>query len=104
MDTPRIELVDHVGTSPKGKRVEHNQWLVKESGRHIGYLSKQEGAKLSLISWVDEQTKAAIEQEVSRVRGSKVGGVVMIHEPADELPADNTDEEYEDLDFENEDF
>jgi hypothetical protein len=33
-------LIDHVGVSPMGEHVDHDQCSVKADGQHIGYLPK----------------------------------------------------------------
>lgn len=100
-----IRLVDHVGYTPRGRRVEHNQWLVQLDGQHVGFLGKRPGSHLSLVAWADPDTRAEIEQAISQQLGRPIGGSAMINEPQDEPPADeDDDEDINDLDFENEDF
>jgi hypothetical protein len=77
----QITLTDHVGTSPDGKTVDHNQWIVMCDGQHVGYLQKTEGAWLACIVFMDEATKAELIEAVSKAAKLKVGGAAIPPDP-----------------------
>ena len=82
-----IKLSDHVGESPDGKHVDHNQWIVFCDGTQVGYLTKSADSWLQCIVWMDEATKAELMEAVSREARIKLGGVVLPIDP-DLLPVD----------------
>ena len=84
MPLPEIKLVDHVGESPSGKRVDHNQWIVSADDVQIGYLPKSPGAWLQCIVNMDENTKQQVIQAVNARVAADIGGVAMPPEPIDD--------------------
>ena len=84
----QIELTDHVGESPSGEPVDHNQWIVMCDGTHVGYLQKFEGAWLACIVFMDEETKAELIEAVSGAAKLKIGGAAIPVDP-DLLPIDD---------------
>ena len=89
----KIELSDHVGVSPDGKPVDHNQWVVMCDGTHVGYLQKTEGAWLACIVYMDEDTKAELIEAVSKATQLKIGGAAIPVDP--DLLNEEQGEEYE---------
>ena len=77
----QIELNDHIGYSPNGDRVEFNQWIVMCDGIHVGYLQKTEGAWMSCIVFMDEETKAELIEAVSRAANHMIGGASIPVDP-----------------------
>jgi hypothetical protein len=77
----QIELSDHVGISPNGQHVDHNQWVVFCDGVQVGYLQKREGAWLACIVYMDEATKAELIEAVSLAAKLKVGGAAIPVDP-----------------------
>lgn len=90
MASVEIKLVDHVGESPSGKRIDHNQWIVSADDVQIGYLQKSPGAWLQCIVRMDEETKQQVIEAVNRRVAADIGGVAMPPEPIDD---DDEDED-----------
>lgn len=88
----QIELSDHVGESPDGKHVDHNQWIVFCDGTQVGYLQKTEGAWLQCIVWMDDATRAELIEAVSRAAQQKIGGAAVPVDP-DLLPNDEGEDD-----------
>lgn len=88
----KIELNDHVGVSPDGKKVDHNQYIVMCDGQHVGYLPKNEGAWMACIVFMDEATKAELIEAVSKAARIKVGGAAIPVDP-DLEPKDEGEDE-----------
>jgi hypothetical protein len=91
----QIELNDHVGVSPNGERVDHNQWVVMCDGIHVGYLQKIEGAWLSCIVFMDEATKTELIEAVSAAAHQRIDGAAVPVDPDflnDEGENDDIDE------------
>jgi hypothetical protein len=76
-----IELFDHVGKSPTGEEVDHNQWVVMCDGVHVGYMQKSEGAWLACIVHMDEATKDELIEAVGKAAKIKVGGAAVPPDP-----------------------
>ena len=87
-----IELNDHIGVSPQGETVDHNQWIVMCDGVHVGYLQKTEGAWLSCIVWMDDETKAELIEAVSKAAQQRIDGAAVPVDP-DFLTIDDEGEE-----------
>jgi ABC-type protease/lipase transport system fused ATPase/permease subunit len=85
-----IQLIDHVGVSPMGDHVDHDQWIVKADGQHIGYLPKSEGAWLACIVAMDDDVKQQIVDAVNKRIVHDIGGIVTTPEPIED---DDEDEE-----------
>jgi hypothetical protein len=79
-----IQLFDHIGVSPMGERVDHDQWIVKADGQHIGYLPKADGSWLVCIVAMDEDVKQRIVEAVNRRVATDIGGIVTTPEPIEE--------------------
>lgn len=77
----QIELNDHVGVSPDGKTVDHNQWIVMCDGIHVGYLQKTEGAWLQCIVFMDETTNAELIEAVTDAAKQSIGGAAVPVDP-----------------------
>jgi hypothetical protein len=77
----QIELTDHVGTSPDGTPVDHNQWVVMCDGTHVGYMQKTDGAWLQCIVFMEEDTKSELIDAVSMAAKVKVGGAAVPVDP-----------------------
>ncbi len=77
----QIELNDHVGIAPNGERVEHNQWIVMCDDIHVGYLQKTEGAWLSCIVFMDDETKAELIEAVSAAAHQRIDGAAIPVDP-----------------------
>lgn len=77
----QIELSDHVGISPNGKHVDHNQWVVFCDGVQVGYLQKKEGAWLQCIVFMDDATKSELIEAVSAAAKLKIGGAAIPVDP-----------------------
>jgi hypothetical protein len=88
----QIELSDHVGESPDGKRVDHGQWIVFCDGVQVGYLSKKEGAWLQCIVSMNESTKAELIEAVSEAAKVNVGGAALPVDP-DLMPQEEGEDE-----------
>lgn len=88
----QITLTDHVGASPDGKPVDHNQWIVMCDGQHVGYMQKAEGAWLACIVHMDEATKAELIEAVSKAAKLKVGGAAIPPDPDLETDDEGEDE------------
>jgi hypothetical protein len=86
-----IKLIDHVGESPSGVRVDHDQWIVFADGVQVGYLPKSPGAWLQCIVSFDDATRAELIEAVNRRVAADIGGVVMPVDPDDE-PKEDDDE------------
>lgn len=87
-----IQLCDHIGTAPDGRRVDHGQWVVFCDGVQVGYLQKHEGAWLACIVFMDEATKAELIEAVSAAAKLKVGGAAIPVDP-DLEPKDEGEDE-----------
>lgn len=87
-----IKLTDHVGHSPTGSLVDHNQWIVMCDGTHVGYLQKTDGAWLQCIVFMDESTKSELIEAVSTEARLRIGGAALPVDP-DLLPNDEGDDE-----------
>jgi hypothetical protein len=72
-----IKLCDHVGESPSGLHVDHDQWIVFADDVQIGYLPKSPGAWLQCIVTMDEATKAEVIEAVNRRVVQDIAGVAM---------------------------
>jgi hypothetical protein len=90
----KIELTDHVGVSPDGNSVDHNQWVVMCDGTHVGYLQKNPNAWLACIVYMDEEIKAELIEAVSKATQLKIGGAAIPVDP-DLLNDEQGEEEYE---------
>ena len=91
----KIELNDHVGVSPDGKHVDHNQWVVCCDGTQVGYLQKAEGAWLQCIVFMDDATRDELIEAVSNAAQQKIGGAAIPVDPdfiEDEGENDDIDE------------
>ena len=77
----KIELSDHVGVSPNGQHVDHNQWVVFCDGVQVGYLEKTEGAWLQCIVFMDESTKAELIDAVAAEARQVIGGAAVPVDP-----------------------
>ena len=77
----KIDLIDHVGESPNGEHVDHNQWIVFCDGVQVGYLAKTENAWLQCIVFMDDATKAELIEAVSAEARQKIGGAVTPVDP-----------------------
>ena len=91
----KIELSDHVGLSPNGDTVDHNQWVVFCDGTQVGYLQKTPGAWLQCIVFMDEATKQELIEAVANAAQLKVGGAVIPVNP-DFLDEQNETDEGDD--------
>jgi hypothetical protein len=89
----KIELKDHIGESPSGAAVDHNQWIVFCDGVQVGYLPKYANAWLQCIVSFDETTKAELIQAVNETAALQIGGVAMPVDP--DLQPQDDEEEYE---------
>ena len=72
-----IKLCDHVGESPSGEHVDHEQWVVFADDVQIGYLPKSPGAWLQCIVTMDEATKAEVIEAVNKRVVQDIAGVAM---------------------------
>jgi len=72
-----IKLIDHVGESPSGAHVDHDQWIVFADNVQIGYLPKSPDAWLQCIVTMDEATKAEVIEAVNRRVVQDIAGVAM---------------------------
>jgi hypothetical protein len=72
-----IKLIDHVGESPSGLHVDHDQWIVFADDVQIGYLPKSPGAWLQCIVTMDEATKAEVIEAVNKRVVQDIAGVAM---------------------------
>jgi hypothetical protein len=72
-----IKLCDHVGESPSGLHVDHDQWIVFADDVQIGYLPKSPGAWLQCIVTMDEATKAEVIEAINRRVVQDIAGVAM---------------------------
>jgi hypothetical protein len=79
-----IKLVDHVGESPSGLHVDHEQWIVFADDVQIGYLPKSPGAWLQCIVTMDEATKAEVIEAINKRVVKDIGGVVLPPEPIED--------------------
>jgi hypothetical protein len=79
-----IKLCDHVGESPSGLRVDHEQWVVFADDVQIGYLPKSHGAWLQCIVTMDEATKAEVIEAINRRVVQDIAGVAMPPEPIED--------------------
>jgi hypothetical protein len=86
-----IKLIDHVGESPSGEHVDHDQWIVFADDVQVGYLQKSPGAWLQCIVSFDDATRAELVEAVNRRVAADIGGVVMPVDPDDE-PKEDEDE------------
>jgi hypothetical protein len=86
-----IKLIDHVGESPSGAHVDHDQWIVFADGVQVGYLPKSPGAWLQCIVSFDDSTRAELIEAVNKRVAADIGGVVMPVDPDDE-PKEDDDE------------
>jgi hypothetical protein len=86
-----IKLVDHIGESPSGEKVDHEQWIVFVDDVQIGYLPKYANAWLQCIVTMDEDTKAEVVEALKKRVANEIGGVVMPVDP-DLEPKDDEDE------------
>ncbi len=77
----QIELSNHVGVSPDGKHVDHNQWVVFCDGLQVGYLQKSEGAWLQCIVHMDEATKIELIEAVSAAAQQRIDGAAVPVDP-----------------------
>ena len=84
-----IKLIDHVGESPSGARVDHDQWIVFADGVQVGYLPKSPGAWLQCIVSFDDATRAELIEAVNRRVAADIGGVVMPVDPDLQPPEDD---------------
>jgi hypothetical protein len=83
-DEIEIQLIDHVGVSPMGAHVDHDQWIVKADGQHIGYLPKTANAWLVCIVAMDEDVKQQIIEAVNKRVATDIGGIVTTPEPIED--------------------
>jgi len=72
-----IKLCDHVGESPSGLHVDHDQWIVFADDVQIGYLPKSPGAWLQCIVTMDEATKTEVIEAVNKRVVQDIAGVAM---------------------------
>jgi hypothetical protein len=72
-----IKLCDHVGESPSGLHVDHDQWIVFADDVQIGYLPKSPGAWLQCIVTMDEAAKAEVIEAVNKRVVQDIAGVAM---------------------------
>jgi hypothetical protein len=72
-----IKLCDHVGESPSGLHVDHDQWIVFADDVQIGYLPKSPGAWLQCIVTMDEATKTEVIEAINRRVVQDIAGVAM---------------------------
>ena len=79
-----IKLVDHIGESPSGDRVDHEQWIVSADGVQIGYLPKAPGSWLQCIVSMDEATKAEVIEAIEEQVAHNIGGAVTPPEPIED--------------------
>jgi hypothetical protein len=79
-----IKLVDHIGESPSGERVDHDQWIVSADDVQIGYLPKAPGAWLQCIVSMDEGTKAEVIEAINKRVVHDIGGAVTPPEPIED--------------------
>jgi hypothetical protein len=86
-----IKLIDHVGESPSGARVDHDQWIVFADDVQVGYLQKSPGAWLQCIVSFDDATRVELIKAVNKRVAADIGGVVMPVDPDDE-PKEDDDE------------
>jgi hypothetical protein len=86
-----IKLIDHVGESPSGEHVDHDQWIVFADDVQVGYLPKSPGAWLQCIVSFDDATRAELVKAVNKRIAADIGGVVMPVDPDDE-PKEDDDE------------
>jgi hypothetical protein len=86
-----IKLIDHVGESPSGARVDHDQWIVFADDVQVGYLQKSPGAWLQCIVSFDDATRVELIEAVNKRVAADIGGVVMPVDPDDE-PKEDDDE------------
>ncbi len=87
-----IKLIDHIGESPSGACVDHNQWIVFADNVQIGYLPKSAGAWLQCIVSMDDATKAEVIEAVNKRVANDIGGVVLPPEPIEDEDEDEDDE------------
>jgi hypothetical protein len=88
----QVELCDHVGYSPNGDIVVHDQWIVRVDDVQIGYLPKAEGAYLQCIVFMDDATKAEVIAAIEQAAKQSIGGAAMPVDP-DIEPQDEDDDE-----------
>ena len=79
-----IKLIDHVGESPSGQHVDHEQWIVFADGVQIGYLQKIKGAWLQCIVSMDEETRDQVIEAVNQKVADNIAGVAMPPEPIED--------------------
>jgi hypothetical protein len=72
-----VKLIDHVGESPSGLQVDHEQWIVFADDVQIGYLPKSPGAWLQCIVTMDEATKAEVIEAVNKRVVQDIADVAM---------------------------
>lgn len=91
----KIELSDHVGVSPDGKHVDHNQWVVSCDGTQVGYLQKADGAWLQCIVFMDDTTRDELIEAVAAAAHQRIDGAAVPVDPdflKDEGESDDIDE------------
>lgn len=86
-----VKLCDHVGESPSGQKIIHDQWIVFVDDVQVGYLQKSPGAWLQSIVFMDESTKKEVIEAISRRVAADIGGVAMPVDP-DLEPQEDDDE------------
>jgi len=79
-----IKLIDHVGESQSGRRVDHEQWIVFADDVQIGYLEKTPGAWLQCIVSMDESTKFEVTEAINKRIVQDIAGVAMPPEPIED--------------------
>jgi hypothetical protein len=87
-----LKLIDHIGETPSGLKVDHEQWIVFADDVQIGYLPKTPGAWLQCIVSMDDDVKAELIESINKRVAADIGGVVMPVDPEDEPRDDEEDE------------
>jgi hypothetical protein len=86
-----ITLTDHMGESPSGIPVDHDQWIVFVDDVQVGYLSKTPGSWLQSIVFMDAETTNEVVAEINKKLQAEIGGVAMPVDP-DLEPKEDDDE------------
>ena len=62
-----IELRPHIAKDRVGRDIEHDQWIIYDSGLHVGYVGYSPGAPINLIGVSKSQERKLREKIIEKL-------------------------------------